>query len=167
MFSLQSYYVSLHSEFSVVVSFTISTLKRCSVRLYLQLFVRELMSYLRYLCLLAYSGVQHILCCVFVCLRLGYTMLPVSLDCLYLIAPSSWTHYVASFSGLSIFDCPFVWIHYVASFSGMSIFDCPFVLDTLCCQFLWIVHIWLPLRRYSLTLIKYLLTKLLSCCSIS
>jgi hypothetical protein len=30
------------------------------------------MSYLRYLCLLAYSGVQHILCCVlcFVCLRL-------------------------------------------------------------------------------------------------
>jgi hypothetical protein len=79
------------------------------------------MSYLGYLCLLAYSGVQHILCCVFVFLRLGYTMLSVSLDCPYLIAPSSW-------------------IHYVASFSGLSIFDCPFVLDTLCCQFLWIVH---------------------------
>ena len=30
------------------------------------------MSYLRYLCLFAHSGVQHILCCVFclVCLRL-------------------------------------------------------------------------------------------------
>ena len=30
------------------------------------------MSYLRYMCLLAYSGVHHILCCVFcfVCLRL-------------------------------------------------------------------------------------------------
>ena len=80
--------MSLHSEFRVVVSLTISAYKRCSVRLYLQLFVRELMSYLRYLCLFAYSGVQHILCCVFACLRLGYTMLLVSLDCPYLIAPS-------------------------------------------------------------------------------
>jgi hypothetical protein len=42
------------------------------------------MSYLRYLCLFAYSGVQHILCCVFLCVP-----------------------YVASFSGLSIFDCRF------------------------------------------------------------
>ena len=49
-----------------------------------------LMSYLRYLCLFAYSGVQHILCCVFA---------------LFL-----------------------------------------FVLCTLCCQFLWIVRFWLPLR---------------------
>ena len=40
--------------------------KRCSVRLYLQLFVGGLMSYLRYLCLFVYIGVQHILCCVFV-----------------------------------------------------------------------------------------------------
>jgi len=36
------------------------------VRLYLQLFVGWLMSYLRYLCLFAHSGVQHILCCIFV-----------------------------------------------------------------------------------------------------
>ena len=44
------------------------------------------MSYLRYLCLFAYtcSGVQHI----FVFLRLVYPMLPVSLDCPFLIAPS-------------------------------------------------------------------------------
>jgi hypothetical protein len=35
-----------------------------------------------YLCLLAYSGVKHILCCVFV------LVLPVSLDCPLLIAPS-------------------------------------------------------------------------------
>ena len=43
------------------------------------------MSYLHYLCLFAYSGVQLILCCVFVFfLRL---VLPVSLDCLSLIAP--------------------------------------------------------------------------------
>jgi hypothetical protein len=44
------------------------------------------MSYLRYLCLLAYSGVQHILCCVF--LHLLYLMLPVPLDCPILIASS-------------------------------------------------------------------------------
>jgi hypothetical protein len=37
----------------------------CSVRLYLQLFVKGLMSYLRYLCLFAHSGVHHTLCCVF------------------------------------------------------------------------------------------------------
>jgi hypothetical protein len=41
-------------------------IKRCSVRLYLQLFVGGLMSYLRYLCLLAHSDVQHILHCGFV-----------------------------------------------------------------------------------------------------
>ena len=39
---------------------------RCSVRLYLQLFVGGLMSYLHYLCLLSSIGVQHILCCIFV-----------------------------------------------------------------------------------------------------
>jgi hypothetical protein len=40
-------------------------IKRCSVRHYLRLFVRGLMSYLRYLCLFAHSGVQHILRCAF------------------------------------------------------------------------------------------------------
>ena len=46
--------------------------------------------YLRYLCLFAYNGVQRILCCVFcfVCLRLVCPMLPVSLDCPFLIVPS-------------------------------------------------------------------------------
>ena len=44
---------------------TISVLKRRSVRLNLQLFIGGLVSCLRYLCLYAYSGVQHILCCVF------------------------------------------------------------------------------------------------------
>jgi len=59
-----------------VMSVTIST-----VRLYLRLFVGGIMSYLPYLCLFAHSGVQHIL---------------------YFF---SWScvHYVASFSGLSIF----------------------------------------------------------------
>ena len=44
------------------------------------------MSYLRCLCLFAYSGGQHILCCVF--LRLVNPMLTVSLVCPFLIAPS-------------------------------------------------------------------------------
>jgi hypothetical protein len=46
------------------------------------------MSYLRYLCLYAHSGVQDILCFCFVFLRLVYLMLPVSLDCPFFIAPS-------------------------------------------------------------------------------
>ena len=48
------------------------------------------MSHLPYLCLLAYIGFQHILYCVFyfVCRRLVYPMLPVSLDCPVSIAPS-------------------------------------------------------------------------------
>jgi hypothetical protein len=59
------------------------------VRLYLQLFVGGCMSYLHYLCLFAYSGVQLLLCCVFVLF---------SLSCV---------PYVSSFSGLSFFDCFF------------------------------------------------------------
>jgi len=47
------------------------------------------MSYLRYLCLFVYIGVEHILCCVLFCFS------------------SSCVHYVAKFSGLSIFNCPF------------------------------------------------------------
>jgi hypothetical protein len=58
--------VSLRSEFRVVLSITISAYKRCSVRLYHQLFVGWCMSYSRDLCLFAHSGVQHILCFVFV-----------------------------------------------------------------------------------------------------
>jgi hypothetical protein len=42
------------------------TISRCALRVHLQLFVGGVMSYSRYLCLLAHSGVQHIVCCVFV-----------------------------------------------------------------------------------------------------
>jgi len=42
----------------------------------------------------AYSGVQHILCCVFV-LFLVYTMLPVSLNCAFLIASSVFSNIYA------------------------------------------------------------------------
>ena len=59
--------------------------------------------------------------CFWLPLRLVYPMLLVSLDCPFLITPSS---------------C----VPYVASFSGLSVFDYPFVLCTLCCQFLWIVR---------------------------
>ena len=86
----------------------------------------------------SFSGLSVLItpssCCQFlwiVCfrlpLRLVYPMLPVSLDCQFLITPS--------------FCVP-----YVASLSGLSVFDYPFVLCNLCNQFLWIVSFWLPLR---------------------
>ena len=81
-----SYYVSIRSEFHVVVSVTISTLKRCLVCLYFQLFVVGFVSYLRFLSLCAHSGVQHIVCCLFA--LLFFVVLPVSLDCPFLIASS-------------------------------------------------------------------------------
>ena len=50
------------------------------------------MSYLRHLCLFAHSGVQPILCCVFVLfvfvLSLVHPMLPISMECLFLFASS-------------------------------------------------------------------------------
>ena len=49
---------------------------------------REFMSYLRYLCLFTYSGVQHILWCILFCFSSLYPMLSVSLDCPLLITPS-------------------------------------------------------------------------------
>jgi len=68
----------------VVVSVAFSTLIGCSVRIYLQLFVGGIMS--RYLCLLAHSGVQHILCCIFA--LLFFVLLLVSLGFPFLISPS-------------------------------------------------------------------------------
>jgi hypothetical protein len=70
-----------------VASVVISAYNRCSVPLYPKLFVGGPMSYLRYLCLFAHSGVQLNPYCVF-CLS------------------SSCVSYTASFSGLSIVDCP-------------------------------------------------------------
>ena len=80
--------MSLRSEFRVVVSVTIYVK---NVRfVFTSSCLVGLISYLLYLCLFACSGVQHILCCVFVCLRFG-----------------SCVSYVASFSGLPIVDCHF------------------------------------------------------------
>ena len=53
-------HVSLRSMFRVVMSVTISALKRCSVRLHLQLFVLfTLFVLFSLLCFLVYSVVQH------------------------------------------------------------------------------------------------------------
>ena len=78
-----SYYMPLRSGFHVVMSFAISAYKRDSVRLYYQFFIDGCMSYLRYLCLFVYSGVQHILCCGFVLFL--FVLLPVSPDCPFLV----------------------------------------------------------------------------------
>jgi hypothetical protein len=79
-------------EFCVVMSVTISA-NKCSIRPDLQLFVGELVSYLRYLCLLSHSGAQRVLCFGFICLRFVLPMVPVSLDCPFLIAPSVYHAY--------------------------------------------------------------------------
>ena len=55
--------MSLRFKLCDVASVAISAWKRCLVHLYLQLFVGGPMSYLRYVCFLAYSSVQRILCC--------------------------------------------------------------------------------------------------------
>jgi hypothetical protein len=140
-------------------------------------------------------------------LCLVYPMLPVSLDCPFLIAPLVFfdvylscvlctlccqflwiVHFWLLLWYSLMFICPVSCVSYVASFSGLSICDCPFgilwrlfflclvypmlpvsldcifliaplvfsdvylswILCILCCQFLWIVHLWLPLW-YSLT----------------
>jgi hypothetical protein len=107
-------------------------------------------------------------------------MLPVSLYCPFLIAPSVFSNVYLS-CVLCTLCCHFLWIvHFwlplrysltficpcfVYPMLPVSLY-CPFlivpsvfsnvylscVLCTLCCQFLWIVHFWLPLR-YSLTFI--------------
>jgi hypothetical protein len=96
-----SYYASLRSEFRVVMYAALSAYKRCSVCLFLQLFVEGLVSYLYYLCLLTYSGVQLISCYVFVlfvfALCIVYPMLSVSLGCSCLIA-------LSVFSNVYLFD---------------------------------------------------------------
>ena len=61
MSNILSYQMSLHSEFRVAMSATISAWERYSVGLFPKLFVRLLMSYLCYLCLFVNSNVQHTL----------------------------------------------------------------------------------------------------------
>ena len=72
------------------MSVTISAKKRCSGSSLPPAVCRMAYVVFTYLCLLAYSGVQHILCCSFACLRLV-----------------SCVSNVASFSGMSFLDCSF------------------------------------------------------------
>ena len=64
------------------------------------------MSYLRYLPLLAHSGVQHILCCVL--LPLVCSVLLVSLDCHFLTATSIFSnvYLVCSFVTVTVCQKP-------------------------------------------------------------
>ena len=84
------------------------------------------MSYLRYLCLFAYIGVQHIFFCEF---------------------SSSCVPYVASFSGLSFFYCPFgnVYLNFVTSFLTL----CDAYLIQLYAMILWQVAGFIRVLRFS------------------
>ena len=79
---LLCHYVSLRSEFRVVLPFTISAYKRCSVRRYHQLFVWMFMSLLHYMSCLAHRGVHCVLVffvlCTFCCLFSGLSILIAS-----------------------------------------------------------------------------------------
>ena len=67
--------------------------KLCLVRLSLQLFVGGLISYLQYLCLFVYIGVQSILSYVCVCLSASCVhYVAISLDCPFLVAPVVFTN---------------------------------------------------------------------------
>ena len=95
------------------------------------------MSQTSYLRLLAYSGVQHILCCVFALFFFVlWYLLSVSLDCPVLIAPlvfsNVYLHYLCllwvqwcATHVVFLLCLSFSCVPYVASFSGFSIFDCP------------------------------------------
>jgi len=57
------------------------------------------MSYLLHVCLLAYRGVQHLLFYIFFFIFFVFSMLSVSLDCPFLIAPSVFSnvYFIMSF----------------------------------------------------------------------
>ena len=101
-------------------------------RFYLHFFVGGFMSYLRYLCLFAYSGVQHILCCVFAMivfvLCLVFPMLPVSLDCQFLIAPSVFSNVYF----LPLLHSMFHFNLATVCFNSIAFSTCIHVLSYLC-----------------------------------
>jgi hypothetical protein len=73
-------------------------------------------------CLFADSSLQHILCCIccFVCPRLVCLLLPVSLDCPFLIASSVFSNVYLPVS----LECPFLIASSVFS-KGQSRMDIP------------------------------------------
>jgi len=83
-----------------------------------QLFIGGLMSYLRYLCLFAHSGVQRILCCVVSHSTTQYNTTQYALDT---------TTCVCGFFVFFVCLCPVSCLPGVASSSGLSILHCPFL----------------------------------------
>jgi hypothetical protein len=75
------------------------------------------MSYLHYFCLFAYNGVQHILCCSFA--LFFFVVLPVSLDCPFLIAPSVFSN-VCSLEILVYVDL-FYWYQFITCKDTISL----------------------------------------------
>ena len=84
------------------------------------------MSSLLWLCLFTCGGVQHMLCFCFVCLRLVCLVLPVSLDCPFLFAPSVFSDLYSSLSyygswlikGIALYN---ILVHYWPGKKPMSI----------------------------------------------
>ena len=130
------------------------------------------MYYLRYLCLLAYSGVQHkcvvffIILCTICCqiLWIVHFGLPLGYSLTFIWLYLQVHVYSSSFCVLCTLCCQFLWIvhfwlplgyslTFIWLYLQVHVYSSSFcVLCTLCCQFLWIVHFWLPLRS-SLTFI--------------
>jgi len=124
MSNILSNHMSLRSEFRVVISATISVYKRCSIRLYPQLFVGGPCLYLCYLC----SAVQYIL--TVTCERRELLSL-CGLLC---------------FCDVRVAHCfGFFCVVFLCCLSSSC------VLCTRCSRFLWIVHSWLSLWRLCFT----------------
>ena len=104
------------------------------VLLYLQLFVGGLMSYLHYLCLFTYSGVQHILCCVpLVVCRRAHVLFTLFAVCLRIVVSNTYCVFVFVL---------FVFV-YVANFSGLSFFYCLFgILQRLFSRLIVLIGCW-------------------------
>ena len=109
----------------------ISALERCSVRLYLQLFVGGLMSYLCYLCLFLHLC-PICLDYIWVTLRVSYKRQELLTLC----------EHPRAFGGVRVVHC-------------FSVLCCVFVCLSLscvlciqCCKCLWMVHSWFPIRFF-------------------
>ena len=85
------------------------------------------MSYLRYLGLFGYSGVQHILCCVFFvfCFVLFFVCLFVFVLCI--VVSNTYCVLVFYCFCLRLVSC----VPNFIRFSGLSIIDCPFDLSNV------------------------------------
>ena len=111
-----SYYVSLRSEFRVVMSAIIYAWKWCSVRVYLQLFVRGILSYLRYFVCLCIV-ISNTYCVVFLpCLSLSCVSIFIApsvfsnvLFCIVTGVNSTEAHYVETIPATLEQPCDTIW----------------------------------------------------------